>query len=124
MNDTVFVRDLEVRAIIGLNDWERRKVQTILIDLDMAWDTAAAAVDEDIEKTVNYRSVSKAVMRLTEEGKFLLVETLAERIADLVRGEFDVPWVRVRVRKPGAVRFSREVGVEIERGARDGGSGA
>ena len=124
MNDTVFVRDLEVRAIIGINDWERREIQTILIDLDMACDIAAAAADEDIDKTVNYRSVSKAVMAFTEQGHFLLVETLAERIAALVRHDFGVPWVRVRVRKPGAVRFSREVGVEIERGARRGGSGA
>jgi dihydroneopterin aldolase len=121
MHDTVFLRDLEVRAVIGINDWERREIQTILIDLDMACDTRAAAATEDIEKTVNYRSVAKAVTRLTEEGRFFLVETLAERIAQLVRGEFGVPWVRVRVRKPGAVRFSREVGVEIERGSRDGG---
>lgn len=118
MHDTVFVRDLEIRAIIGINDWERRELQTILIDLDMACDARAAAADEDIEKAVNYRSVSKAVMALTIEGKFFLVETLAERIAALIRDEFGVPWVRVSVRKPGAVRFSREVGIEIERGSR------
>jgi len=69
--DTVFIRDLEVRAIIGINDWERRECQTILIDLDMAWDTAAAAATEDIDKAVNYRSVAKAVMRHTEEGPLL-----------------------------------------------------
>ncbi len=122
--DTVFIRDLEVRAIIGINDWERRECQTILIDLDMAWDTAAAAATEDIDKAVNYRSVAKAVMRHTEEGHYYLVETLAERLAALVRTEFNVPWVRVRVRKPGAVRFSREVGVEIERGSRHAGGDA
>lgn len=121
MRDTVFVRDLEVRAVIGINDWERREIQTILIDLDMACDASASAAEEDIEKTVNYRSVAKAVTRLTEEGRFFLVETLAERIAELVRRDFGVPWVRVRVRKPGAVRFSREVGVEIERGSRERG---
>ena len=124
MQDTVFVRDLEIRAIIGINDWERRELQTILIDLDMACDARAAAAGEDIDKAVNYRSVSKAVMALTLEGKFLLVETLAERIAALIRDEFGVPWVRVRVRKPGAVRFSREVGIEIERGSRASGGGA
>jgi dihydroneopterin aldolase len=124
MQDTVFVRDLEIRAIIGINDWERRELQTILIDLDMACDARAAAAGEDIDKAVNYRSVSKAVMALTLEGKFFLVETLAERIAGLIREEFGVPWVRVRVRKPGAVRFSREVGIEIERGSRASGGGA
>ncbi len=124
MYDTVFVRDLEVRAIIGINDWERETLQPILIDLEMACDAAAAAADEDIEKAVNYRSVAKAVMRHTEEGKYFLVETLAERIAALIRKDFGVPWVRVCVRKPGAVRFSREVGIEIERGSRDAGGNA
>jgi len=120
MNDTVFVRDLEARAIIGIHDWEREKRQTLLIDLDMACDARAAAENDDIEHAVNYRSAAKAVMKLTEESAFYLVETLAERIAELLRQEFRVPWVRVRVRKPGAVRFSREVGIEIERGSRDG----
>jgi len=124
MLDTVFIRDLEVRAIIGIHTWEREQLQPILIDVDMACDAAAAAAEDDIEKAVNYRTVAKAVARLTEDGRFQLVETLAERIAELVRGEFGVPWVRVRVRKPGAVRFSREVGVELERGSRSGGASA
>ena len=118
MQDTVFVRDLEVRAIIGIEDWERTKPQPILIDIDMACDASAAAVEDDIAHAVNYRSVAKAAERLTIEGAFFLVETLAERIAAMVRADFGVPWVRVSVRKPGAVRFSREVGITIERGAR------
>jgi dihydroneopterin aldolase len=122
MHDTVFVHDLEVRAIIGIEPWERTKPQVILIDVEMACDASAAARDDEIEHAVNYRSVAKAVERLTIEGKYQLVETLAVRIADLVRHEFGVPWTRVRVRKPGAVRFSREVGIEIERGAREGAS--
>jgi dihydroneopterin aldolase len=124
MRDTVFVRRLEAQAIIGINDWERRERQTVLVDLDMACDVAAAAADDDIEKAVNYRSVSKAVLQHLEESRHFLVETLAERIAEIVRKDFGVSWVRVRVSKPGAVRFSREVGVEIERGSRDLGDGA
>jgi len=124
MRDTVFVRDLEVRAIIGINDWERHELQTILIDLDMACDARAAAEHESIDEAVNYRSVAKAVIAHTEQGRYLLVETLAERLAEMIRRDFRVPWVRVRVRKPGAVRFSREVGVEIERGSREAGGGA
>ena len=88
-----------MRAIIGINDWERRELQTILIDLDMACDARAAAADEDIAKAVNYRSVAKAVMTHTEEGRYFLVETLAERLAELIQRDFSVPWVRVRVRK-------------------------
>ena len=118
MNDIVFVHDLDVRAIIGINDWERREKQTILIDLEMACDAAAAAVNDDIEKAVNYRSVTKAVIEHVERSEYYLVETLAERLADLVRTDFGVSWIRVRVRKPGAVRFSSAVGVQIERGVR------
>lgn len=120
MRDTVFVRDLEARAIIGINDWEREKRQTLIIDLDIACDARAAAEEDDIERAVNYRSVAKRVLAHVEESTYFLVETLAERIAGMLRKEFGAPWVRVRVRKPGAVRFSREVGVEIERGSRDG----
>lgn len=118
MSDIVFIRGLEARGIIGLNDWEREKPQTIRLDIDMACDTRAAAVDDDIEKTVNYRAVAKAALAHIEESEHLLVETLAERLAALILEEHGVPWVRVRVSKPGAVRFSEEVGVEIERGER------
>lgn len=118
MNDTVFVRDLEVETIIGINDWERKERQTVLLDLDVACDAVAAAVEDDIAKAVNYRSVAKAVMKHIQESEYFLVETMAERVADLIRTQFGAPWVRVRVRKPGAVRHSREVGIEIERGSR------
>jgi dihydroneopterin aldolase len=118
VRDTVFVHDLETKALIGINDWERRVKQTIRIDLAMACDASAAAAEDDIEKAVNYRSVTKAVLAHVEASSYFLVETLAERLADLIRSEFGVPWVRVRVRKPGAVRYSREVGIEIERGER------
>jgi 7,8-dihydroneopterin aldolase/epimerase/oxygenase len=119
MRDTVFVRDLEVEIIIGINDWEREKRQTVLIDLDIACDAAAAAVADDIEKAVNYRSVTKAVLAHVEASSYFLVETLAERLAAMIRADFRAPWVRVAVRKPGAVRHSREVGVVIERGSRE-----
>ena len=120
LRDTVFVRDLEARAIIGINDWEREKRQAVLIDIEMACDASAAAQDEDIAKAVNYRSVAKAVLKHTETGDYYLVETLGERLAALIMGDFGVPWVRIRIRKPGAVRFSSEVGIEIVRGSRDG----
>ncbi len=123
MKDVVFVRDLEVEAIIGINDWEREQRQKILVDLDMSCDAAAAAENDDIEKAVNYRSVTKACIKHIEESEYFLVETLAERLAALIRADFGVAWVRVRVRKPGAVRHSREVGIEIERGSRAGATG-
>jgi len=118
MSDIVFIKGLRPRAILGLNEWEREKPQELEIDIEMAHDIRAAAADEDIEKSVNYRAVAKAVMKHTVEGKYLLVETLAENLAKLIREEFGVAWVRLRIAKPGAVRFSDAVGVIIERGMR------
>ena len=122
MMDIIFVRGLEARGIIGIEEWERKKSQTIRIDLEMACDVRLAAASDDIEHTVNYKGVSKAVLKHVEESKYLLVETLAERLAAMIRQEYGVPWVKVRVSKPGAVRFSEEVGVVVERGSREIGS--
>ncbi len=119
MRDIIFVEGLEARGIIGIQDWERKKPQTIRIDLEMACDAAAAAENEDLDKSVNYRAVSKAVLAHIEESSYYLVETLAERLAQLIRRDFGVAWVRLRVSKPGAVRFSENVGILIERGSRE-----
>ena len=116
--DTIFVRDLRVKAIVGIWEWERRMPQVISIDLEMAADIRRAAARDHIDATLDYKAVSKSVTRLVEESGCQLVETLAERIAELVMGEFAVPWVRVAVHKPFAIRGSRDVGVSIERGTR------
>jgi dihydroneopterin aldolase len=121
VRDLVFVNGLEARTILGVDEWERVGPQPVSIDLAFLADAAAAARSDDVRDTVNYRDVAKAVLELAEASRFRLVETLAERIAERVLREFGRPWVRVRVVKRGAVRFAREVGVEIERGARDGG---
>ncbi len=120
MQDTVYIRGLEVRSILGIHDWERHERQTIRIDIEMAADTSRAAATESIEDALDYRAVAKAVIAHVEESSYFLVETLAERLAALIREGFAVPWVRLRVGKPGAVRFSEEVGVVIERGRRTG----
>lgn len=120
MRDTVFVHGLEARGVIGIEAWERKAAQTIRVDIDMAWDAAAPAVDDDIEKTLNYRSVAKAVLAHIEQHEHFLVETLADRLASEIMEAFHVPWIRLRVSKPGAVRFSETVGVEVVRGQRDG----
>ena len=118
MRDIIFVEGLEARGIIGIQDWERKKPQTIRIDIEMACDAAAAAENEDLDKSVNYRAVSKAVLAHIEGSSYYLVETLAERLAELIRRDFGVAWVRLQVSKPGAVRFSENVGIRIERGSR------
>jgi dihydroneopterin aldolase len=120
MKDMLFLTGLEARAVLGVEAWERATPQTIRFDLEMSCDAAAAAAGDDLAKTVNYRSVAKAILAHVEAHPYRLVETLAERVADMVRRDFGVAWVRLRVSKPGAVRFSEDVGVEIERGDRGG----
>ena len=116
--DTIFINDLRVDTIIGVNDWERKTRQTISIDLEFACDCRKAAVSDSIEDTLNYKLVSKRVTAFVEESEFQLIETLAERISELLRNEFVCEWCRVRVHKGGALRGVRDVGVVIERGER------
>jgi dihydroneopterin aldolase len=116
--DIVYLHGMKVDCVIGIWDWERRIRQTITIDLDMAADVARAAASDALEDLLNYKAVSKRVRAFVEESSFQLVETLAERIAAVLREEFAIPWVRVRISKQGAVRGARDVGVVIERGAR------
>ena len=116
--DKIFLRELKVDTIIGIWDWERKIRQTIVIDLEMSADIAKAAATDDIKDTLDYKGVAKRVQQFVAESSFQLVETLAERIAGIIRDEFNVAWVRVKVHKPGAIRGSRDVGIDIERGER------
>ena len=114
--DVVYVRDLRVDTVIGIYDWERRIRQSVTIDLEMGTDVRAAARDDAIDRAVDYKAVSKRVIAFVQASQFQLVETLAEEVARILREEFQIPWLRLRIGKPGAVRGAREVGVVIERG--------
>jgi dihydroneopterin aldolase len=114
--DTVFVNDLRVRTVVGIWEWEKRMEQVVSIDLEMAADIGRAAKRDQIDATLDYKAVSKRVTQFVGKSRFQLVETLAEQVAGVVMSEFHVPWVKVTVRKPFAVRGSRDVGVRIERG--------
>ena len=116
--DTVFVRGLEVRTVLGVDAWEREEPQTVVLDIEIACDADRAAASDDVSDAVNYRTIAKAALSFATESRFRLVETLAVRLADHLRKSCGVTWVRLRATKPGAVRFSREAGVEIERGTR------
>ncbi|MFC6634418.1 dihydroneopterin aldolase [Microbulbifer taiwanensis] len=116
--DIVYIRDLKVDTIIGIYDWEREVRQTVSLDLEMAFDISEAARTDDIRHTLNYKAVAKRLIAFIEGSEFLLVETMAEQAAAIVREEFAVSWLRLRLSKPGAVRGSRDVGVIIERGDR------
>lgn len=117
--DTIFLRDLRIRTIVGIWEWERRMPQIVSIDLDMGTDIRRAAQSDQIEDTLDYKAVTRRVKALVTDSGFNLIETMAERIAALIIDEFGAPWVRVAVHKPGAIRGSRDVGVVIERGSRE-----
>ena len=116
--DIVYIRELEVRTIIGIFDWEREQRQVVSLDLEMGSDIATAAATDTIENALDYKAVAKRLIDFIEKSEFFLVETLAERVADIVVNEFNVPWVKLRLGKPGAVTGSKDVGVMIERGSR------
>ena len=116
--DIVYIRDLRIETIIGIYDWEREVKQTVSLDLEMAHDIRRAAETDDIVHALNYKSIAKRLISFIEKSEFLLVERMAEEVANIVREEFSVPWVRLRVSKPGALRRSKDVGILIERGER------
>ncbi|HEY5559408.1 MAG TPA: dihydroneopterin aldolase [Steroidobacteraceae bacterium] len=114
--DRIFLTALTAEAIIGIYDWEREVRQRVEIDLEMWVDLAAAAANDSIDDTLNYKLVAKRVLAFVQESRYRLVEALAGEIARILLAEFPIARVRVTVHKPGAVRHSRDVGVIIERG--------
>jgi len=113
--DTIFLHDLRIDTVVGIWDWERKIRQTVSIDLEMGADIRRAAATDSIDDTLNYKNVAKRLQQFVGEAEFQLVETMAEKIAELILSEFDVPWIDVRVNKPGAIRGARDVGVRIRR---------
>ena len=115
--DHVFIEGLEIDALIGIYDWERRVRQTLVFDLEMAFDNRVPAATDDITHTLDYKAVSTRIRELVDASGYGLVETLAERVAEMVLAEFPVRRLRLKLSKPGAVRGARAVGVRIERHA-------
>jgi len=116
--DIVFIEALEIETVIGIYDWERNVRQKVVLDIEMAFDNRKPAASDKIEDTVNYKAVSKRLIAFIEASSFELVETLAEHCVAIIRDEFGVPWVRLKLAKPGAVTGSKAVGVVIERGTK------
>lgn len=117
--DKIFLRELEIEAVIGIWEWERRIKQVVSIDLEMATDARQASGNDRVGSTLNYRDVAKRLIEFVGESEFELVETLAEAVARIVIVDFGVPWTKVAVAKPGAIEGSRTVGVVIERTSED-----
>ena len=116
--DTIFLRDLEINATIGVFEWEKRIKQKVRIDLEMATDIAKAASSDAIEDTLDYKAISKRIIQFVEDSRYELIETLIEKLSESLLNEFNIPWMRLTISKPGAIRGSRDVGITIERGER------
>jgi FolB domain-containing protein len=117
--DQIHIKNLLLRGIIGINDWEREKKQDILINITMVGDLYRAGESDNLKHSINYRTVTKKVIKHVEGNKPYTVEALAAQIAKICLKEKRVIRVRVRVEKPGALRYARSVGVDIERTSDD-----
>ena len=117
--DKIIIKNLLVRGIIGINDWEREKAQDILINIQISAELSKAGKSDRIEHSVNYRTISKKVIAHVEKEERFTVEALADDIAELCLADERAQNVRVSVEKPGAIRFAESVGVEIERSKRE-----
>jgi dihydroneopterin aldolase len=114
--DIIYIHDLRIETVIGIFDWERKIKQTVVLDIELAGDCRKAAENDAVEDTLNYKSVAKRLIEFVGSSEYQLVETLAERSAEIIMEEFQVPWIKLRVNKKGALRGARDVGVIIERG--------
>lgn len=114
--DIIFLRNLRIETVIGIFDWERKIKQTVFFDIEMATDIKKAAASDHIDDTLDYKSLSKAVIDFVEKSDFQLVETLAEKVTELIIRDFNVPWLRLTLNKKGALRHADDVGIIIERG--------
>ena len=116
--DTIVLHGLEVKAAVGVFEWEKRIEQTLKVDIEMAADAEAAAASDRIEDTLDYKAVAHRVREFVAGADCALVETLAQRLAEALMDEFGIGWLRLSLQKPGAVRGAKSVGVVIERGRR------
>ncbi|MEC7377717.1 MAG: dihydroneopterin aldolase [Pseudomonadota bacterium] len=118
MADTVFIEGLVVETVVGVYDWEREVTQSLVIDLEMAWDNRVPGRSDDVADALDYAAVSERVDACLKQFKPQLLERAAEALAEVLRTEFGVSWLRLAIRKPGAVPGAAAVGVRIERGVR------
>jgi dihydroneopterin aldolase len=114
--DVVFIKSLEIETLIGVHAWERRLPQTVVLDLELGTDVPRAARSDAVADALDYEAVAARVAAFVRAGEFQLIETLAERTAEMLMKEFGAPWVRLTVHKPGALKDAAEVGIRIERG--------
>ncbi len=115
MQDTIYIKDLRVKTTIGIFEWERKVKQEVSIDMEFPFDCKKAAASDSIDDTIDYKTITKGVIKFVEESSYQLQETLAENIASLLKDKYGIKSVKLRVSKPGAVRGAKDVGINISR---------
>ncbi len=113
--DKVYIEGLSIQTTIGFFQWEKEIKQTLVIDLAMGWNTANAAINDELAKTLDYADISVAIEKFANDNPVDLIETLAERLANYLMTQYHIPWLKLSIGKPGAVHNAQTVGVEIER---------
>lgn len=113
---SVYIEDLRLKAIVGTNDWERKKQQDIIINIFFRYDATEAAENDAIEAAVDYKALKREVITFVESSGFFLLERLCRDILNLILEKERVQWARVRIDKPNALRYAKSVAVEMERG--------
>jgi len=113
--DRVFIKNLEIETIIGIYHWEREKRQRVVFDIEMAWDNKRPAASENIDDALNYKTLSDEIKETVSASQYQLIETLAEKIAELVLDNYGVEWLQLTLRKPDALDGDTDVGVKIVR---------
>jgi len=116
--DIIFLKNLRIETVIGIFDWERKIRQTVFFDIEMSADIKKAATSDHIDDTLDYKALSKVVIEYVENSDFQLVETLAEKVSELIINDFNVSWIRLTLNKKGALRHADDVGIIIERGTK------
>lgn len=114
--DKVFIQGLSIQTTIGFFEWEKQIKQTLVFDIEMAWDIKPAAANDELAKTLDYADVSVEIDKFANANPVDLIETLAERLANHLMARYQIPWLKLTVGKPGAVHNAQTVGVVIERG--------
>jgi dihydroneopterin aldolase/D-erythro-7,8-dihydroneopterin triphosphate epimerase len=113
--DTIIIRDLALRTIIGIYPEERKEKQDIVVNITLEVDLKKAGTTDDITNTVDYKSLKKEIVRMVDASADNLIESLAEKIASICLSEEKVNRALVTIDKPGALRFARSVAVSVDR---------
>lgn len=114
--DKLFIHDLKIETIIGAYEWERKLPQVITLDLEYAVNSKQAAEHDELSYTCNYSEVGQALTEFVKQSQFYLVETMADKSAELLMTQFKIPWLKLTIRKIGTLQNAKEVGIVIERG--------